>query len=225
MNVSLIHRLRLLPLLALLSLLLSSCDTGLAELVAEMALDWAQSKNLISFDAEGNPSVNMGQIIAYEAVRAGQAAFGSGDYTTGDTALDAALDAGDVVKSVKDADELANRGMAQGDPALLDSAIQARPSDWNYHDQKGAILVANGDAVGAEAAFSESEALVERRIDGGGSCRALMQNMLRGRIDAYHNQLVREPDNEQLMNQLFAAEDELEAVNQRLPGNRCEGRQ
>ena len=107
---------------------------------------------------------------------------GAGTGTTGDSDLDAALIAGPVVKSVAEADALADEGMRTRDPAKLDEAIEARPGDWNYHDQKGAILGINGASDDALASFTASEQLVEARIDEGGSCRGLYQNMLRGRI-------------------------------------------
>ena len=205
-------------LLLLLSLSLTACDDpGLVEELAEMALEWANQRKLISTDAEGNISPDYIQIAGYEAQRVLRG-------TTGDSDLDAALIAGPVVKSVHDADKLAEEGMRTRDPAKLDEAIEARPGDWNYHDQKAAILAINGQSDDALFSFTASEQLVEQRIDEGGSCRGLYQNMLRGRIDALRDQLANDPDDVFTDAALKQAEQQLAALNGNAPGNVCAGR-
>ena len=207
--------------LVLLGGLLTGCDEGMAELFLEMAIEWADENNLISVDAEGNPSVNTGQIIAYEAQRAGNALIGRG-YTTGDSQLDAALDAGAVVKSVRDADNLANDGAQQRDPALIEQAIKIRPNDWQYHEQLSAVYLATGDPEAAADAQARSENLVEQRIDQGDDCRQLTMNLLRSRLAALEAQLRQEPYDEDLQAAYRTTQAELAAVETHAAGNRCE---
>lgn len=211
-------RLLLLGTLLLLSFTLTACDDpGLVDELLEMALEWAGQRKLVSVDEEGNLGINYGQVVIYEGQRR---LLG----TTGDSDLDAALIAGPVVKSVADADALAAEGMRDRDPAKLDEAIKARPGDWNYRDQKGAILGINGNTDDALSSFTESEQLVEARITDGGSCRGLYQNMLRGRIEALRDQQGNDPDNVFIDAALKQAEQQLADLNANAPGNVCSGR-
>ena len=211
-------RIFMLSIMLLLSFSLTGCDDpGLVDEVFEMALEWATQKKLITIDEKGEASVDLIQVGLYEAERRWSG-------TTGDSDLDAALIAGPVVKSVADADALADEGMRNRDPAKLDEAIAARPGDWNYHDQKGAIQGINGDNDAALASFASSAPLVEARINDGGSCRGLYQNLLRGRITALQDQLGNDPDNVFVDAALKQAEQQLAALNGNAPGNICSGR-
>jgi hypothetical protein len=207
--------------LILLLPLLSACeDDGLAEMVAEMALEWAEEKSLVSVSGDGDISVNYVQIGLYELQRGANWLKGEGS-TTGDKALDAALDIAPIAKDIRDADKFAAEGMATGDPAKMDQAIAARPNDWNYRDQKAAVLAANGDSEGASDAIAESENLVKQRIADGGSCRGLKQNMLRGREQALEQQLADDPENTVLLDLLARTRAELYALNNSEANSPC----
>lgn len=213
-------RAAILALLLLLPLLSACEDDGLAELVAEMALEWAEEKSLVSVSGDGDISVDYIQIGLYQSQRGINYIRGRGA-TTGDTALDAALDVAPIAKSIRDADKLAAEGMASGDPAKLDQAIKARPDDWNYRDQKAAILAANGNSEGASDAIAESENLVDQRIANGGSCRGLKQNMLRGREQALEQQSAGDPENSVLLDLLARTRTELFALNNNEASSPC----
>ena len=205
----------------LLLLLLSACDDdGLAEMVAEMALEWAEDKDLVSVSEGGDISVDYVQIGLYQVERGANWLRGKGS-TTGDAALDAALDIAPVAKSIRDADKFAAEGMESRDPAKMDAAIDARPNDWNYRDQKAAVLAANGDSEGAQDAIAESENLVDQRVAGGGSCLGLKQNMLRGREQALEQQLAGDPENSVLLDLLARTRAELYALNNNEAGSPC----
>jgi hypothetical protein len=201
-------------LLLLLPFLVACEDTGMAELAAEMAVEWAEEKKLVSVDASGDLSINYVQIAKYEAAR-------WWDGTTGDSQVDAALDVGPIAKSMRDADNLAEAGMAERDPAKLDDAIALRPQDWSYRDQKAAVLAAQGDEEGARDAILESEALVQQRIENGGNCRGLKQNMLRNREAALSRQLQDDPENQTLMTLLMDTQDQLYSLQNGLPNSPC----
>jgi hypothetical protein len=207
--------------LILLLPLLSACDDdGLAEMAAEMALEWAEEKNLVSVSTEGDISVDYIQIGLYETQRGINYLRGKGA-TTGDEALDAALDIAPIARSIRDADRFAAEGMASDDPAKMDQAIAARPNDWNYRDQKAAVLAANGNSEGASDSIAESENLVNQRIADGGSCRGLKQNMLRGREQALEQQLAGDPENSVLLDLLARTRAELFALNNNEAGSPC----
>jgi hypothetical protein len=135
--------------------------------------------------------------------------------------LDAAFEVGPIAHSVYQADQLAAEGMTKRDPSKLDEAIAKRPKDWNYRDQKAAILAANGDQESAQDAIAESEALVAQRIQDGGSCRGLQQNMLRGREAALQRQLEDSPDDPILLELLMDTQDMLYEVNTNGPASPC----
>jgi hypothetical protein len=207
--------------LILLLPLLSACeDDGLVEMAAEMALEWAEGRSLVSVSGEGDISVNYGQIALYQVQRAGNYAIGRG-FTTNDEALDAALDIAPIAKDIRDADKLAAEGMASDDPTKMDEAIAARPNDWNYRDQKAAVLAANGDSEGASDAIAESEQLVNQRVADGGNCRGLKQNMLRGREQALEQQLAGDPENPVLLDLLARTRAELYALNNSEANSPC----
>jgi predicted Zn-dependent protease len=194
---------------------LTACrDAGMAELVAEMALEWAQEKNLVKFGADGNIRPDYLQIGIYEVQRAWNG-------TTGDSRLDAALEVGPIAHAIRKADLLAQEGIEQGDPAKLDEAIALRPNDWSYHDQKAALLAAKGDVEAAGRSVQQSEALVKERIQAGGNCRALQQNMLRNRESALLRQLENDPDHPQLLEMLADTHDTLYQLQTNGPGSPC----
>jgi len=174
----------------------------------------------VSVSGDGDISVNYGQIALYQAQRVGNYAIGRG-FTTDDEALDAALDIGPIAKDIRDADKFAAEGMASGDPAKMDQAIAARPNDWNYRDQKAAVLAANGDSEGASDSIAESEQLVNQRIADGGNCRGLKQNMLRGREQALEQQLAGDPENSVLLDLLARTRAELYALNNNEANSPC----
>lgn len=203
-----------LALLLLLLPLLVGCDDGMVELAAEMAVEWAEEKELVSVNADGELGINYGQVAIYQGTK-----WLSG--STGDPQVDAALEVGPIAKSIADAERLAAAGMESGDPAKLDEAIALRPDDWSYRDQKAALLAAQGEVDGARDAIQESEEIVRQRIAAGGSCRGLKQNMLRNREAALSGQLRADPENEALMEMLMDTQDQLYALQNNLSGSPC----
>lgn len=200
--------------LLLLALLLTGCQDELLELFVEMALEWAAEKNLITVSEDGELGINTVQIVKYQGTKWALD-------NSGDRALDAALEAGPIAYSVYQADQLAEEGMTNRDPSKLDEAIAKRPKDWNYRDQKAAILAATGDEKSAQAAISESEAPVAQRILEGRSCRGLHQNMLRGREAALQRQLKDNLGNSMLIGLLVDTQDTLRTVNTNDPASPC----
>lgn len=166
-------RLALIGGLLLAAPLLSGCTQEDLDWIVAEARAWARANSLI--DDQGDPNY-LGITLWY---------FNPST----DPAARAALDAGRVVKGVEDADRLAEQGATEGNLELIEQAIDRRPEDWSYQEQKGALLLAQGDAAGAQAAFDEATDLVQQRIDGGGDCRSLARNLLTHRQMALQTQL------------------------------------
>jgi hypothetical protein len=202
--------------LLLMMPLLAGCEQkALLDLVAQMAVEWAAENQLITVAQDGSKSINWVQVGVYQGQK-----WWSG--TTGNLGVDTALDVGPIAHSVYQADKLAEEGMANQDPAKLEEAIDKRPGDWNYRDQKAAILAATGDNGGAQVAFDESETLVKQRVREGGNCRGLYQNMLRGRMAALERQLEIDPENTFLAILLIDANNALNSVNANEPESPCQ---
>lgn len=162
----------------LLSLSITACDPGDRDFLIEMGKEWATEHKVMTEDGGIN------WVTAGEKVLFG---------TTGDPEADAALDAGLVVHTLETADNLAQEGAESGDMDKIQTAIGMRPGDWSYHEQKGALLLAQGDMDGADRAFGASIALVTDRINSGGDCTSYALNMLRHREQALLTQLNRKP--------------------------------
>lgn len=172
--------------------LLSACeDTEMLDFLVEMAVEWAQEKGIINAENQ----IDWLQVGAYQLQRTVSG-------TTGDSELDAALEAGPVVHNLHQADKLSEQGLEQGDVALIDQAIDLRPDDWSYYDKKAAVLYSQGNVQEAERSFEESEWLVDDRIQNGGDCTMLKLNLYRNREQALLSQLPGNETNEGLLKAL-----------------------
>lgn len=180
------HRVWLLIAALLMPLLLTACEDADTEFLLDIAVEFAQEKGLLNSD--GSP--NLATLGQY-------ALFG----TTGDPGADAALEAGLVVKNLEDADRLAQEGAEEGDMDKIDAAINARPGDWSYREQRAALLMAQGDSQAAEQAMAEADQLVFDQIQAGGDCATLRLNQLRHREQALTTQMQRNPTDAALLDQ------------------------
>ncbi len=168
-----LRRWLLLTALLVAAPLLGGCTQEDIDWIVAEGRAWAQANGLI--DSAGKPNY-----------------FGIGLWYINpatDPAARAALDAGRVVKGIEDADQLAQQGAANGELGPIDQAIGRRPDDWSYQEQKGALLLAQGDSAGAQAAFDQATELVRQRIAAGGDCRSLARNLYTHRQMALQNQL------------------------------------
>lgn len=201
--------------------LLSACEDAEAEYMAQLAVDWAVEKGIMSLNCRGaggtdcEYDLNETMLGIYiGGVKLGTAFGRSPD-------LQAALDAGDVILNQEQADELAEAGAESGDLGKIDQAIQARPEDWSYRDQRGAVLLAQGNVQAADESFAEAEALVQNRIAGGESCYALQRNLLNNRIAALETQLDKKPADVELNDRFAGAHEQLQALESGGPGSPC----
>ena len=153
--------------LVLITSALSACTQEDIDWLFEIGEEWGRANGVI--DAAGN--INYGEAVMQ--------LFG---LPSGDPFVDAALDAGSVVANLEAAEDLARQGVESGDISKVEAAIEARAKDWGFHEQKAALLMAQGDAAGR--AFADSEDLVGKQISNGGDCKLLARNMYTHRINA-----------------------------------------
>jgi hypothetical protein len=105
---------------AFILIFLQGCTLNDEEFLWDFALAWA----------EANP------ISA-----ASRALTGS----SGDDQVDAALDAYDSIKSLREADKLMERGKVFRDFTDMDDAIDKRPNDWSYRVSRSVLHLEFGD--------------------------------------------------------------------------------
>jgi hypothetical protein len=191
-----LRRAALITGLVLVTPLLSACTQEDIDWLFEIGEEWGRANGVIN--AAGN--INYGEAVMQ--------LFG---LPSGDPLVDAALDAGSVVANLEDAERLAREGVESGDISKVESAIEARAKDWGFHEQKAALLMAQGDAAGADRAFADSEDLVGKQISKGGDCKLLARNMYTHRINALEIQLGLQPS-DQLSSKAAETQGFLDAI-------------
>lgn len=82
--------------------------------------------------------------------------------STGNPQADAALEPWEVLEEINEADQLMEAGRRDRDPKLMEQAMEKRPGDWTYRMAYGALLLEQGDTLGAESqlGFVNSAVLV-----------------------------------------------------------------
>ncbi len=63
----------------------------------------------------------------------------------GNSYVDAAVDAADVVMKVQQADDLMAKGRRNSDPKSMDAAMKLRPKDWTYELSRANLALQLGD--------------------------------------------------------------------------------
>ena len=191
-----LRRTALIAGLVLVTPMLSACTQEDIDWLFAIGEEWGRANGVI--DEAGN--INYGQAVMQ--------VFG---VPSGDSLVDAALDAGSVVANLEDAERLAREGIESGDIAKVEAAIEARTKDWGFHELKAGLLMAQGDLAGADRAFADSESLVQDQISKGGDCRLLARNMFTHRINALETQLGLQP-NDKLRTKSAETQAQLDAL-------------
>ena len=142
----------LLIFIGFLLLSLTACVPEDIAFMNAMADEWARAKNLNPINEDG--SINLEG--AFNGFRA--SALGSGDPET-----DAVIQAGLITQSIKDADDLADKALANRDLEAADKAIKIRPNDYHYQVVASVIMLSNGTVPPAnEAARSALETALQQ---------------------------------------------------------------
>jgi hypothetical protein len=195
-----------------LALLIASCDPSDSDFILEAGKDWAREHKILNADG----GVNLGAVMSRTL-----------GVSTGDPVADTALDAGLAVKKLESADNLAQSGAETGDLKQIESAIALRPDDWSYQEQKGALLLAQGDMEEADKAFAASTILVQDHVRDYESCKFYAMNMLRHRESALLTQINRDSAEspvmvDELIARLDSVRTEMHAIEVGSPLSMCE---
>lgn len=113
-----------LALVSLMALVISGCTDQDWKDLASFAKTWAEMHNLA--DKDGNPNITK---IFTRAT----------GLSTDDEQADAAIDAGLTVKNFKDVEKLSEEARESGDIKTINKAIDLRPGEFRYYNQRGAI--------------------------------------------------------------------------------------
>jgi len=145
MNRMKLHKKAMILLALILAMTLGSGCTSAdwADLI-DIGKSWAQANNVL--DADGKPTWST----------IGRVGLGM---TTGDPGVDAVIDAGAVVDNFNKAEKLSEEGRQNHDVTLVDKAINLRPKDYSYRNQKGAMLFFVGDGTAAEEEYDSADDL------------------------------------------------------------------
>jgi hypothetical protein len=144
---------------------LSACDSGDVQEVINWAKLWAIVHDVTNED--GQP--NLGTITRFAAVEA----FGLG--TTGDNEGDAAIDSAKVLNNIRQAENEADQGwealykgqnIKESVLPHYDQAVNMRPDDWSYRNERGIAQLENLDnpnnAKAAKSDFDKATALAKK---------------------------------------------------------------
>ena len=157
-----LSRMLVMLLMAFLVLGAVGCDEGDMELIRDLAEDWAREKNIHPTNEDGSVNFTGAWNIAKRAVGG----------STGDREADAAIDAAMVVKNIKEADELMEKGRQDRDAAAMDDAIAKRPDDWSYRTSRAVLSLEQGDM----AAYDQESAEASERARQAGSRAEWLRN-------------------------------------------------
>ncbi len=145
MNLRLLYKKSILVTLILIMVLVHTGCTKQDWLdLVDFGRSWAQSNGILN--KEGKPTWST----------LGRATLG---VSTGNDTVDAAIDAGLVVSNFTKAEKLSEAGVKEHDIDKVDQAIQLRPKDYSYRNQKAAMLFFQSDDANAQAEFSQANAL------------------------------------------------------------------
>lgn len=158
---------------------LTACDDTDWELLSSWGEDWATSNGVWDGD-----NVNMGNLVRLGAEQQVDAIFNGPD---------PALEAGTVAQDIQRADDLAQQAaiasqLDHPDQALraLNTAVQLRPKDFTYVQQRAATSLANGDTTGYEDDLASATRLMERQVQdaqGLEACRRIYREFYQHQLD------------------------------------------
>lgn len=129
------------------AMVMSACTSQDWHDLVDFGRMWAQSHDILNED--GSPNL----------VTIGVREFGG---TTGDEQTDAAIDAGKVVKNYEEAEKLNEEAINEGDPEKMKAAIDLRPGEFRYYNNRGAMLL-DTDERAARKDFADADRLAAKQ--------------------------------------------------------------
>lgn len=158
---------------------LAGCDSADMDLLGLWADDWATSNNV--WDGENLNVDNLAGMAVGEAV----------DQVLGGP-NDPALQAGQVIDDIREADELASQGLAEARMEGFDTAekhiIEAankRPNDFTYPQDLATVQLLKGDLDGfANILAGPAQDKLLKQIDNGADCRQSWHSFWSHQVDS-----------------------------------------
>lgn len=157
---------------------LSACTDGDENLVWALTQAWASDHYV--YDRDTNELSPQAAVMEVFDQTYGKA-------TNSEDAV--AINGLDVIDQIAQADADAEQALFNLDYDAIDTAIDKRPKDWTYREDKVVIALANNNREVAAEAIKESNRVVQEAIDAGGDCLSLRRNQLEHRIETIDRQL------------------------------------
>lgn len=141
------HRHRLLAAtLVTAALFLTGCSDEDLAILADFARSWGESHGVV--DSQGRP----------DYLNIGLRALGG---STGDDQADAVIDAGLAVDNFEKAEKLEQEGYGQWDIEKVETAIEMRPGEFRYRNDRAALLIYHGRFEEADQELARANELVQ----------------------------------------------------------------
>jgi len=80
--------------------------------------------------------------------------------TSGDPGVDAVMQARDTINQIGEADALMEEAWEQGDPLVMEQAIEIRPRDWTYRVDAASLYLAQNEIGAAEEHLRAADKVV-----------------------------------------------------------------
>lgn len=194
---------------------LSGCSDAEWELIEEFFVVWAEDNGLL-VDGEWQPE---GVVVA--AVQ-----NTIDDVTNSDASVQ--LDGLDVVRDIEKAEELSDEALKNHDPAMLELPKEMRPNDWAILEKEAVIWGGAHNSAAAQSAISESDELLRKHLEHGGSCLSARREQLETRLTITWDEIMNlegGPSGEETATELReiheATRKELQAINHRQYSDFC----
>jgi len=145
-------KLRLITVLFCSIFFLTACGSDV-DLVMDFVNDWMVEQGMMYKDSEGNYKPTLKA-----------AGVATGWSTSGDPRIDAAVQAGSMLKDIKESDDLiddAQKLMDMDPPDVgtalgkMDAAVANRPNDWYYRNSRGMLFLQTGNLKAADDDFEK----------------------------------------------------------------------
>lgn len=201
--------------LILCSFLLTACSDDEWDLMAEFFRVWAEEKGLI-VDGE----IRLDKI----AVTAAQDSIDNILNSEKNTQLEGL----DVIRDIERAEELTTEAMQKLDPDLMELPKEIRPNDWIIQEQDAVIWGAKNNPAAAQSAITESDRLLRKSLEKGGSCLSARRAQLETRLEITWDEIMkleggpgRTPTAVALREIHTSTRSELQAINHRQYSSFC----
>lgn len=191
------------------ALLLSGCSDDEWDLMAEFFRVWAEENGLVANDE-----------IKFDSVAINVAQDGIDNFLNSDSHVQ--LDGLDIVRDIEKTEELSDEALKKHDPELLELPKEMRPNDWAILETEAVIWGGAHNAAAAQQAITDSDNILKKNLERGGSCLSARREQLETRLEITWDEIMkleggpgRSPTAVELREIHTATRLELQAINHR----------